>query len=367
MKINDCGWFHRVILGGIFMLGIEGIVASGGGDGEEEEEIIISAFYNFQLGGPLEGDAGNSVIGIVRQGEFSLSTEPNLQGEVICDQNTEICWLQAVEAGSIDITGQITTDPGPPPTTFNVDINIMVEDIFRWGIGGAEFPFDGSLLITPAAGGSPISVEVTNCIGGNVLVTVNSPGICYSWEDFEGLLDDAGSSPEELQASLAWGAVAFIVEQGLNSLEVFPLIVDDAFAVRGNPITESCETWLGDWTNPPTLNPGYLELFWSDDAGPGQVGSGDSFSQTFNDCWFGDSTDGTLLDGSIDYVGYIEEIDFKYLLTRIGFVKAPPGSVEIGGVAFDSLVITETTQLGNDITADSPITLTGRYLIVFFR
>ena len=108
MKINDCGWFHRVILGGIFMLGIAGIVASGGGDGEEEEEIFISAFYHFQLGGPLEGDAGNSVIGIDRQGEFSLSTEPNLQGEVICDQINEICGLQAVEAdSSIDIAGQI--------------------------------------------------------------------------------------------------------------------------------------------------------------------------------------------------------------------------------------------------------------------
>jgi len=362
MKINDCGWFQRVILGGIFMLGIAGIVASGGGDGEEEEEIFISAYYYFQLGGPLE--EGDSFIDIDGDG-YDLSTKPDLQGKVICDQINEICGLQAVEAGSsIDITGQITTDPDP----FDVGINIMVETIFRWDYdSGADLPFAGSLLVTPTAAGSSISVEVKDCDTGNVEVTVDPDGTtptveCYTWEVFEGLLDDAGSSPEELQASLAWGAVAFIVEQGLNSLEVFPLIVDDVFAVRGNLITESCETW-DDWpVNPPTLKPGYFTFFWDDVAGPGQVGSGDSFSQMFDDCWFGDLTDGTLLDGSIDYVGYIQEIDFNYLLTRIGFV-----SVEIGGVDFDSLVITETTQLGNDITADSPITLTGRYLIVFFR
>jgi hypothetical protein len=115
----------------------------------------------------------------------------------------------------------------------------------------------------------------------------------------------------------------------------------------------------------PGANPGGFTLDWLDDNNDNQVGPGDSFRQTFADCWFGDSTGGTLLNGGIDYVGYTEVIQ-NQLLTRIGFENAAPGSGKIGGVAFDSLVLTETIESNNIITTEPPLTMTGRYLIVFF-
>lgn len=345
-------YLRQLFLVGIYIVGVFGIVAStgGGGDDDDDDEIVISSFYNFQLGGLL-GNATDSFIDIVGD-SYNLSTKPDLQGEVICDQNTETCGLQTVDAGSsIDITGQITTDPGPPPITFDVDIDIIIETDFFWDYdSGAEFPFQGRLLVTPAVG-DPIRVEVTNCTGGDVLVTVNPPntGTCYSWIDFEDLVDDATSSAEELQASLAWEALAFIVEQGLNSLEVFPLIVDNVFAALGNPLVENCEMYMGAM--------GSFTFFWDDVSNNNQPGPGDSFVQTFTDCWFGEFTEGVLLDGGIDYVGYIQVIDFKNLLTDIGFE-----SVTLGD-GIDPLDLTET----DNNVAEPTISLTGSFRIVFER
>jgi hypothetical protein len=196
--------------------------------------------------------------------------------------------------------------------------------------------------------------------------TTDATDDCYPWDNFEDLVDQPVVTDAVL-AAFAWEAVAFTVEQGLNALEVFPLIVDDLFA-GGNPYVEDCEIYSGMWAGGPA-NPGNFTFFWSDDTGPGQVGPGDSFSQTFLECWFGDSTDGTLIEGVIDHVGYTEVIDQNGLLTRIGFETAAPGSGKIGGVALgdgiNPLVITETTEDGGIITPEPSISLTGRYLIVF--
>jgi len=360
MNTANTRWFRILLLSGAYALGALGIVASGssgGGGDDDDDEIIIQALYNFAIGGPIPDDPGNnSTIGIDKQGEFAVSTEPNLVGTVLCDQVTQVCELQTIDPpSSIIMTG-------------DYDIQITVESFWNYGIQGSDRPFDGRIRIARMVG-PDILAEVMDCGGSpgvDVQGTSDDTNGCYPWDNFEDLADNPGDSDAAL-ASLAWEAIAFTVDQALITLEIFPLIVDDVFAVLGNPITESCETWLGGWpVNPPALNPGFFTFGWSDDSLNGQVGSGDSFSQTFNECWFGDpNDDGTLLDGSIDYVGYTQVIDQNGLLTRIGFETAAQGSGKIGGVAFNSLVLTETTENNDIITTEDPITLTGRYLIVF--
>ncbi|MBT8147667.1 MAG: hypothetical protein KJN90_12490, partial [Gammaproteobacteria bacterium] len=303
-------YLRELLLVGIYMLGILGIMASGSsGDDDDDDEIIIQSIYNFTIGGPLPDDPGNnSIIGIERQGDFTVSTEPNLVGTVICDQASEVCELQTIDPpSSVIMTG-------------DYDIQITVVNTWNYNPLPSDRPRFGRLLIE--RGVQDITAEVMDCGVGSpgveVQGTIDGSDACYQWDNFEDLADNPGDSDAAL-ASLAWEAVSFTVDQGSNALEVFPLIVDDVFATLGNPITESCDTWLGGWpVNPPALNPGFLTFGWLDDSGNGRVGPGDSFSQTFNECWFGDpNDDGTLLDGSIDYVGYTQVIDQNGLLTRI--------------------------------------------------
>lgn len=357
IRISDIGWFRRLILAGIYILGIAGILASGGGgsDGEEEDEIIIQALYEFLIGGPVVDDPGNnSTIVFAKQSEFTVSTEPNLVGTVICDQVTEICELQTVDSpSSISMSGDYVME-------------ITVESFWNYNPLPSDRPRFGRIRIE-RMGVANIIAEVADCGAGtpgvDVQGTTDMTDGCYLWDAFEDLTDNPGISDAAL-ASLAWEAIAFTVDQALTALEVFPLIVDDVFAALGNPFSESCEMYSGMWAGGP-VNPGNFTFGWLDDTGNGRTGPGDSFSQTFNDCWFGDLTDGTLLNGSIDYVGYTQDIDQNGLLTRIGFETAAPGSGKIGGVAFNSLVLTETIEDNNTIATEPPITLTGRYLIVF--
>ncbi|MHC4962644.1 MAG: hypothetical protein ACYTGA_11065 [Planctomycetota bacterium] len=340
------------LLAGIYLLGFLGIVASGsgGGGGDDDDlEIIIQGGYSYLIGGPLPDGSGNSTIGI-EQGALTLTTEPELVGTVICDQVTEVCGLQTVDeqtpGNPSGILIDYTTD-----TLFTGNLDVTVDDFWLYSPLGSDRPVNGKIRIDDASG-SDIIVEVRNCTGGSVEVTTEpaSTTQCFSWDDFEDLMDDPVSTDVQLKASLAWQAIAFIVDQALSTLEVFPLIVDDVFAVLGNPITELCDMYSDTWVGGP-VNPG---MFTFTKVSP------DAFLQTFSDCWFGDSNDGTLLQGIIDYADYIQVIDQLGLLTRIGF-----GSVTLGD-GVDPLDITETTKdINDDIVTEPTISLTGKYFIDF--
>ena len=355
-------YLRKYLLLGIYVLGVLGIAATGGGgDGDDDEdELIIQALYNYTIGGPLPDDPGNnSTIRLEKSvpAAFTLATEPNVVGTVICDQVTEVCELQTVDTPSTVLIDDETD------ILFGDIITLTVQDFWLY-TSGSDRPVNGSLFIDRV--GTNITVEVRDCGTGDVEVTIGLESTCYTWDAFEELMD-ARPFTDAALASLAWGLVEFAVAQGLNVIEIFPLIDDDLFT-SGNPLIAGCDTYSGNWNGGPA-NPGDFTFFWSDDNSSSQVGPADSFRQTFNDCWFGDSTGGTLLQGVIDYVGYTEVIDQNGLLTRIGFESAAQGSGKIGGVALgdgiDPLVITETIQDGDTITPEPPISLTGRYIVVF--
>lgn len=347
MKINDSGWFRKLILVCLYLLGSLGILATGGGGGggDGDDEIVIGALYDFQIGDPL----GGNLIGIEQASGFSLTVEPNLQGQLICDQVAETCDVQFVYLDSrIDII-----DLSNPQFVGNILVTVEDDWLYNQFVS-SDRPVAGRFSVDKA--GEPlIVVEFTECDanspGREVQVTFDPMGLnedvtCYQWDVFEDLFENANDNVE-LLASFAWEVAEFIVlEQALNALEIFPLIVDNVFAA-GNPLVENCEIYLGMM--------GDFTFFWDDIVGDNQPGSGDSFRQTFNQCWFGDGTEGTQFEGVIDYVGYTQVIDFKNLLTRIGFESVTFGD----GV--DPLVITETINSN----PEPAISLTGSYLIVF--
>lgn len=368
MRVTGQRLFRGLLLASIYSLGILGIMASVHDDDDDDDDLVISEFYNFQLGGSLEGAAGNSFIDVVRVGGITVRVEPDLQGLLICDQDTEICELQFVFQGS-----SIAIDDQSMPE-FVGDIEVTVEDDWMYSPLGTDRPVGGRYHVEEP--GEPlIVVEFTDCQGSldtEVQVTVDPSGpaetvSCYEWDNFEDLFASSGVVSER-QASFAWETAEFLVlGQGLSVLDVFPLILDDAFD-GGTSVFESCEIYPGVWqgAGEPGANPGGFTFDWLDDSGDSQIGSGDSFRQTFTECWIGDATEGAVFNGGIDYVGYTQVIQDQ-LLTRIGFEQAAQGSGKTGGVALDSLEIVETNQSGGDITPVPGITLNGRYLIVFSR
>jgi len=360
LLISLSTWFKLILLSSAIAISACG---GGGDDDDGYDEVVISPSFEFQIGGPLGGSAGNSFIDIEREDGISLKVEPDMQGQLICDQNTEVCEVQFVHAGS-----SITIVDQTSPNEFVGNIAVTVEDSWLFNsLVSSDRPVAGRFHVEET--NEPIIVvEFTNCEDSSdreVQVTYD-PGSnqtvkCYQWDNFEDLFDSSSINVEryERQASFAWEAAEYIVlEQSLNVLEVFPSMVDDVFAAN-NPLSDDCEIYSGDWDNGPSVNPGNLEFYWGDDNTNSQIGPGDSLSQSFNECWLGDTSEGVLIEGVIDHVGYVEEIDYKGLLTRIGF-----NYVELGNGS-DPIVFTETTNENNDVVTDLSISLIGKYVIDF--
>ncbi|MDJ0881788.1 MAG: hypothetical protein QNJ56_09075 [Gammaproteobacteria bacterium] len=346
--LNTASWIKLILL--TFIIAVS--ACGGGGDGDDEEdEVVIKSLYDFTIGGPISGD-GDSYINITRGEDFSLEVEPSIVGSLDCNQTTEICNVQYL--GSLTNVPTTILIENPGEEIFADTLTITLDGLILFNSTVSDNPTSGTFLIDRSQG-NDISVEITSCTGGSVEVTSTTTN-CYSWSDFEDLTDNPGASDDAL-AALVFEVVTFIVEQGLNTLEVFPLLVDDVFATT-NPLFDQCEDYEGSWVGGPPV-PGGFELLWDDANSNSQVGPGDSLSQTFTECWLGDVEEGVLINGMIDHEGYLEVIDSLGLLTRIGFNYVELGS----GLA--PIVYTGTTNVGGIIETDPPLSITGRFAIDF--
>jgi hypothetical protein len=79
MKVNDCGCFRKMILAGIYILGIAGILASAGG--LPSDYVTFGGQVSLQDGSPLEGI----------EVEFFMPDPPNINSDgkwtVLTDEN----------------------------------------------------------------------------------------------------------------------------------------------------------------------------------------------------------------------------------------------------------------------------------------
>ena len=374
-RIDGIRWLALIA---VALFGLTLTIGSGGGNGDDDEgsepsEVGILGIYEFTIGGPLAGDAGPSQIDIAFDGAFELSLQPTVTGSVVCDQVTEECGLQTVWDGST----ALVEDQSDPAIVG--DFTVTVTELWVLDPDDADAdPSTGAIRVEsldPAL--ADVIVEVADCDPGGPGVQVTtepaSTTACYTWEEFDSLLDEL--DPEEsvaLRAVLGWGAIDFTLEQSVYAFEIFPLLEDATFA-DGSP-TEQCDIYGSTWTEGPP-NPGTTTLSWFDDNPDGSVGPGDSFRQEFNECWLDEPNDDIdeLLNGIMDFVSYTEVIDpSREVLTRIGF-EGETQNMKIGGVGYGDelgnapVVITETLDSGGTISVDSEIRLSGKYVIVFYE
>ena len=327
------------------------IVATGGGGGGDdglddvEAPLVILPNYNFFLGNLNNG----ALLTVDVAGQFTVTVDIDglIAGNLDLDvgaNNTVTFLSYLIRTGNrIDIT--VTSPEGSPlDGTFSVDV---ASDI----IATIDAPPTSGGLVVQLPDALPFSV--TFLVDG---VQLNSLGgtTDYTWEEYMDLLDDESIAPWARKASLAGGALQFIVEQFFNVAD----ILDELELVTlNNPIVETCDMFTG---SPPqgVLAQGDVTVTW---LGSGELSDGDDFTWEFNDCWSVD--DEELLQGTLTLQDYTESVDYNTgVLFSIGFGGLGAGAP--GGVIFD-FSFSETVEAGGvwTIPPDGVMTVSGGFVM----
>ena len=323
--------------------------SGGGGNGgpdDEEAPLVILPNYEFRLGNLTAGPPMTVVVGDAFT--VTLDIDGLLAGNLDLNvgANNTVTFLSYLlyETNRIDLT---VTSPEVSPLdgTFTViltaDIAATVDDE----------PTSGSFnVITPAE-----TVTVT-ILADSVQLELNGEVQTYTWDEFTDLFDDELNETWQRRASLAGGAIGFMIEQFFNVAD----ILDELEPITlNNPFIASCDMFTG--TPPDNVLPqGEVRVTW---LGSGEISDGDDFTWEFEDCWSLD--DQELIDGTVTLQDYTETVDFNTgELLEIGFgglgMNAP------GGVIFD-FTISETVESDTvwTIPADGVISVSGGFVMIF--
>ena len=123
--------------------------------------------------------------------------------------------------------------------------------------------------------------------------------------------DELAPGFRQRKASLAFGAIEFLVQQFFN---VAGILDDLELVPLNNPYVETCDMFT---SSPPqgVLAQGEFTITW---LGSGELSDGDDFMWAFTNCWSQD--DEELLDGTVTLEDYTESVDFNTgVLFNIGF------------------------------------------------
>ncbi len=240
----------------------------------------------------------------------------------------------------------VTSPEGSPldgtfAVNFTAEVNALIDDAPTSG---------GFNVVTPAE-----TVTVTILANGVQIALNGEAPIDYTWEEFTDLLDDELNETWQRRASLAGGAIEFIIQQFFNVADILDGLELITF---NNPFVETCDMFTGA---PPdgVLPQGEVTITW---LGSGELSDGDDFSWEFNQCWSAD--DEELLHGTVTLQDYTETVDFNTgVLFEIGFGGL--GGNAPGGVIFD-FTISETVENNGvwTIPADGVITLSGGFVLI---
>jgi hypothetical protein len=322
---------------------------SGGGNGNDDDDVepplVILPNYNFFLGNlnngaPLTVAVGNEFTVTV---DFDGLLAGNLDLNVgVGDTVTFLSYL--IRAGnSIDIT---VTSPEGSPLDGTFAVNFTSDIIADINVP----PTSGTFTVIFA----PDTATVTVLATGVQLALNGGAPIDYTWDEFTDLLDDELSEPWQRRASLAGGAVEFIIGQFFNVADILDELEPITF---NNPFVETCDMFTG---TPPdgVLAQGEVTVTW---LGSGELSDGDDFTWQFTQCW--DQDDEELINGTITLQDYTESVDFNTgVLFDIGFGGL--GANAPGGVIFD-FTFSETVEDQGiwTIPADEVITISGGFVL----
>lgn len=326
------------------------MVATGGGSGDDEglddveAPLVILPNYNFFLSNLSDG----SLLKVDVAGEFMATIDidglfaGNLDLDVGADNSVTFLSYTLRESNNIYIAVG-SSDGSPLDGAFTVTLH---SDIV--GTVG-EPPTSGNFIVN--LGLTTEAVGVTFFVGG-VQLSFLGGSIDYTWDEFMALLDDEKANPSFRKASLAGGALQFLVEQFFGVAD----ILDDLELVTlNNPLVETCDMFTG---SPPAgvLAQGQVTVTW---LGSGELSEGDDFAWEFTDCWSVD--DEEMLDGTLTLQDYTETVDYNTgVLFNIGFGGL--GANAPGGVIFD-FTFSETVEAGGvwTIPADGVMTVSGGF------
>ena len=327
------------------------IIATGGsGDGDDgpddvEPPLVILSNYNFILANLNDGAQLTADVG----GELTVTIDidglffGNLDLDV--GVGTDVTFLSYILRANNRIDLTVASPQGSPldgtfAVIFTADINAAVDDA----------PTSGSFnVVTPTE-----TVTVTILATGVQLALNGGMPIDYTWDEFTNLLDDELNKPWQRRASLAGGAIEFLVEQFFN---VAGILGDLELVTLNSPYVETCDMFTG---SPPqgVLAQGDVTITW---LGSGELSDGDDFTWEFNNCWSLD--DEELLHGTVSLREYTESVDFNTgVLFNIGFGSLGAGAP--GGVSFD-LTFSETVEAEGvwSIPADGVVALSGGFIL----
>lgn len=367
------------VLVAIFAAGIITIIGSNGGgggdgDGSTGSELLSSYDISIDRGVDGSGDETNGITVTFDGGTGSVRVDPNpLLGQYMCDQTTEICELSRINPG----TFLYVYDGSTPQIVGDLIIQIPDQVIIGDSGGMSGIPIIGTIQVQSVAapaglGEGFIDVEMATCTGGPGVNIYDDMALlgCYTWDEFEQLFDDPTASQAEQLASFGFQAIGFLFEQTDLVTEVLGLIDDNqADLKQAGTITEMCDAFADAGLAAPagTVNQGMRTLSWIDANSNGQVGPGDDFVGTLDECWVNDPTDDIdeILNGVGNFYGYVENVDSnREVITAIGFTAVNPPNP--GGVMYSGFSISETEETSPG-TAEitNVIGLTGGVSVLF--
>jgi hypothetical protein len=333
------------VLAALSIVATGGSGGDGGNGGDVEAPLVILPNYNFFLANLNDGALLTADVG----GEFTVTIDIDglLAGNLDLDvgaANT-VTFLSYILRQDNSIYVNVASPEGSP-LDGRFSVNLSSDIIATVG----EPPTSGSFTVNlPDV--LPFSVFI---LADGVQLAAVGGTIDYTWEEYTALLDDELAADWVRQASLAGGALQFIIEQFFNVAD----ILDELELVTLNsPFVETCDMFTGA---PPdgVLAQGELTVTW---LGSGELSDGDDFNWQFTQCW--DQNDEELFNGTVTLQDYQESVNFNTgVLFDIGFGGLSAGAP--GGVIFD-FTISETVEDQGvwTIPADGVITISGGFVL----
>jgi len=267
-------------------------------------------------------------------------------------------------SGSYDMSTQSITLDGGPILKVVTDLWTGNDGILAINAGTlTTSETDEHVLaqLTVAAGASPQTTYIgVAASAGSVTIQNMDQRVDLGWDAFEDLV--GSSSPVwQQQAAVAYFMVGFIVSQLEFAISAMDLLETHGLALeKSKSLSITGDAFTG---SPPDGHAaqGDQLLKWVD-SGDGDLGPSDDFSITFNDFLRRDASDpvSTLYQGSVDFVGFLENLDeARDVITAIGFVPNPG---EPGGIFFnEGFTVYEVEEdLQGTFTIDDSATLTIR-------